>query len=265
MKSSNTAEAKLFKRLFVWLLISSFGIYTLLAVVIKPLYIFVYNDATIRIDYLTDIINLSANFLDFISFSVCYAILIYILYRFGRSKATLPIISFAIATAYKFFAIPIFCYAVYNLGPIGDVNFIEILIYLMIEEVKHLIVIFTALAITGKHAKLASIAKKGAMTIGEDHQYRDKVFPFTKLFSLKNPLQRSAIAAMIVIIVFGVTTLLIPDVLYGGLPQDLIDAFWIAIYYGSAILSGLIGYFIMIFVFNRFDIADLRTRLSESK
>ena len=80
-------------------------------------------------------------------------------------------------------------------------------------------------------------------------------FPFKKLFERKNPIQRSAFCAGIIITISKMIQLIIIDFSV-GLPRDIVDLSWIIISYLSCILLGFASYLFILWITSHLNNCD---------
>lgn len=255
-------EKILKRRLVLVTLTVSAVIYCIFAFALSPAIVIVNNDATIAIDYLPDILKVLQKVLDFSAFFICYGITVFGIYRFGL-KGSLPIISvFAGMTVMKY-ALNIvssrFIFDTAQPDLASDIS--SSAVNVAAELVQYFIIIAICQLIIGKYRKLAAISAKNAEKLdGFTFDPRDKVFPFQKLLSRRNPVQRANLLAAVTVSVILISERLIYDILLGGLPRDLTDAIWMIVYYGSDILFGVLGYFVMTTVEIKCDQTDVKLR-----
>ena len=155
---------------------------------------------------------------------------------------------------------------VFGVVPSGDelIEQIQIVVFnTSIELLQFAFIVISSVAIISRFKRLSEIAERGAKKIGIDYDRRSKVFPFKSLVSTKNPLQYSALIAALIVSAFMITNRLVYDFSM-GLPVDLVDGLWMAAAYLSDILFGVIGYLIMIIIFNRCDTLDIKYRVKFS-
>jgi len=184
------------KRLFRWLWISvlviSASLYLLFAFGLSPLIAYVNNDSTLTFPYLPDILDLAFNVLNLVAFFSCYAITDYCIYRFRMSRSTVIIAIFSLATVAKYLFNMISEFFIFSTVPSSkdDIkrSVASVIINTLVELAQYALVTLITYCIVNKHNKLASIAKKNAERIGIKYDARDNVFPFRTLVSKKNPL-----------------------------------------------------------------------------
>ncbi len=258
---SNIAQGKLRNRLFTALTVWGLVFSLVFAFVLSPLITFANNDGTIN--YLPDILELAQWIFNLLTFFVCYALTVFAVYRFGASQYWVFILVFSLATVVKYLSNVVSAFFVFGVVPSGGELFeqIQIVIFnISVELLQFAFIVISSVAIISRFKRLSEIAEKGAKKMGVDFDRRSKVFPFKALVSAKNPLQYSALIAALIVSAFMITNRLVYDFSM-GLPVDLVDGLWMAAGYISDILFGVIGYLIMIVIFNRCDTLDIKYRV----
>jgi len=263
--------AKLFSKLKSTVLIISLAVCILFAFVLCPLIAFVNSDGTIS--YWPDILEILLDVMHLATFFSCYAMILYTMYRFPFGRSIAPILIFAVATFGKYalnFLSEILIFSGIPKDNVKDFflkSFQSIGIQALLELIQFGIVLFIGYSIFKKHKALCGMSKESAKKLGTVYDERSLVFPFKKLVSLQNVLQRSAFFASLVICLFRVLPRLFYDVFYSLFYQSVdvsSDAIVIVIYYTLDIAAAIIGYLFMIFIFNKCDTADLKERVKNS-
>lgn len=255
-------EKRLKTRLVLTTLTVSAVIYCIFAFALSPTIVIVNNDATIAVDYLPNILEVLRKVLDFSAFFICYGITVFGLYRFGL-KGSLTIISVFTGMTVMKYALNIissrFIFDTAQPDIAGDIS--SSAVNVAAELIQYFIIVAAGQIIIGKYRKLAAISAKSAEKLESfNFDPRDKVFPFRKLLSRVNPIQRTNLIAAIAVSAILISERLIYDILLGGLPRDLLDAMWMVIGYGSDIIFGVLGYLVMTFVEIKCDQDDIRLR-----
>ena len=266
----NIIEKKLHTRLEIWLVCISTGLYLLFAFGLAPLTDMISNDKTIGIPYIANILDILQVVLNVAAFFTCYAIVEYSLCRFKFSKAVIFVTTFSVATLLKYGLYMVSSFFIFDSVPSTSEalkNAIgQFATNALIELAQFLIVTVLSFFIINKHKKVTDIAVRKAEKIGVDFDPRTRIFPFKKLLSFKNPLQFSAFITATVVSSFMIVNRLIYDIwlifnLNQGLPGGWVDVLWMIVGYGSDILCGIVGYFIMIFILNKADTQDLTLKV----
>ncbi len=263
---SNTAQSKFRGKLELTLLLVSLSFCVIFSFVLSPLITYVNNDGTIS--YLPDILEAMQWVVNLLCFFICYSITDFAIYRFRISKYWIFVFIFSVMTVIKYLLNLVSAFFVFGRAPSDKEQLKQqiatVVLHTVIELLQYALVVISSTAILSKFKKLSDIAEKSAEKIGIDYDRRDKVFPFEKLVSKKNPLQYSALWTAIIVTLFMLANRVVFDI-YFGLPQDLIDGLWMAGGYLSDVLFGVLGYLIMMLVFNRCDTSDIKHRLKYDK
>ena len=262
---SNIAQSKLRIMLEISLIALGLLIALAFAFVLSPLITFANNDGTIN--YLPDILEAVQWIFNALTFFVCYALTVFAIYRFGASRYWAFIFIFSSATVVKYLMNVISAFFVFGTVPSNQEELKQqlwiVVFNTVVELLQYALVVIFSTVILSRFKRLSEIAEKSAKKMGIDYDSRNKVFPFKALVTTKNPIQYSALIAAIIVSAFMITNRLVYDFSV-GLPVDLIDGLWIAAGYLSDILFGIIGYLIMILVFNRCDTLDIKYRVKFS-
>lgn len=104
------------------------------------------------------------------------------------------------------------------------------------------------------HKKLALRIKASAL-FDDNHSEPisanpNELYPFQKIYSKENPLQRCALAVSILLSAIKVIDRIIFDIGYGA-PEDFSEILVMFIYYSSDLLLGVIFYILSVFVYHR--------------
>lgn len=255
-------DKKLLQRLTLTAIAVSLGLFCIFAFALSPAKVILGSDATVGIDYLPNILDISGKAIDFFAFFVCYGITLFGLYRFGFKKSFPIIISYSTMTFLKY-ALNIFSSRIIfhtAQEKLSD-DIKASLVSLSVELMQYFIVIAVSQSIIGRFRKLAAVATKNAEKLGDADLFdaRDKVFPYEKLFSFSNPVLRAAFFSAAVVSSFLVLQRLIYD-LKIGLPTGAADALWMVAGYASDLIVGILGYLAMIFVGLVCDTSDMKLR-----
>lgn len=243
----NERDLKLKKLLFSIILYIAYPAYILHSLVVSPLY--TITDSNIAFN---GIIPLSLyfvyNIIDIFVIFLSLAVVIYGLCRLG-GKAMRSVIALVMLA-------PIFKYVlkiiispfidgfvdfdqllmdVYNLGISGCLEILQLLIILLLANIS-----------IKKYRDRSIAMKKAYARLGKEYADRDTLLPFEKLFSTKNPLQNGALISAIFVFVVRLAMHLIND-LWGTVNIVFNMLFFLP--YILSFISGILGYFLMFYVF----------------
>ena len=246
----NPTASKKFLRL---LLALSFGL-SALFVLLARLYTVSCTDIVLMYTALPEVLEILVNTLECAIFAIAYAILIWIAYRKPAEGLRKYVVVYACSVLFKYLA----NYLVTWLTDTGMSaqylleNLSYILIYTAIELLQAaLVLIVIVRTMKGYHAFIARQMRIAANLPDVTVDARSYVFPFTKLLTLQNPLQKCALAGGAVVALLKMISRLIYDISY-GMPTSVADGLWIVVYYLLDLFVGfavclLITYLLMTF------------------
>jgi len=274
MKNSqlNQNENKLHAFLVRTVSFIAFALAIIFAFVLAPVTTHVNSDATIS--YLPDVLEAILQLMHLIVFFTCFAITYFCMYRFSLKKSTSVIIIFSVATVCKYFlnmlSEIILAKAMgydYVFETVPQ-SIVSVSVQSALELLQYAFVVIVGLAIFSKHKEREAVAKKNATKLNIEYDERNAIFPFKKTFSKSNRLQFCALMASAFVCAFRIAPRIYYDVfqiLFFAAPLTLGDVAVMFIYYLSDVLFCLVGYFIMIFIFNKLDTKDLILRAKYSE
>lgn len=244
------------KKLFTFLMLLFCFLPILInSVIISPIYTVMNADVAFP-DWALTVVDLLMDMLDVVGFSVPYAIIIFSALLIGRRTAKYIAVLY---TLFFFVQIPvkIFMNIPVN-GSLGSADqiitdVIYLAVYFLLFMLQLLVVYTFAATDSNKYMRHVEMSKakkekrnKGkASTVPDTSSY---VLPLTKLYSHRNPLQRSAFKMGLLILAVKVFARLLNDVTY-GLPESFGEVLVMAVYYLSDVIYGLVAYFIALVAF----------------
>lgn len=241
------ASKKLFRTLFFF----TFGL-SALFVLLARLYTISCTDVSVMYTALPEVLSIIINIVECTIFGIAYAYLIWVAYSRPACGIRRYVILYAVSVLFKY----LLNYMVTWLTDTGMSaaylleNLSYILIYATIELLQGAIVLWMTLRITRQlHAYVAHRQSIAANLPDVHIDVRSEVFPFAKLLSWQNPLQRCALIAGMTVSAFKVVSRMIYDFTY-GLPTSVVDGMWMLIYYLMDLFIGfaicmLITYLLM--------------------
>lgn len=259
------SQDKLLKNTRTAMLLSGLLFGTLFAIVLAPLYLESINNIGFGFDFLPDILDASMLICHLASFFVGYAVIAYSFFRFSAKEAFPAIFIFAGTTAYKYILNLIAGWLIFDGIPTkpSEINLalLSVSSNILLELLQHALVLVICGVIIRKALPAYFLKEKQIQKLGEkSFDLRECVFPFTDIYSSKNPLQRSAFYAALITTVLQIAQLLVHDIFVGGLPSSLPDALWMAAYYIGSFVVGALCYFFMILIIARLDSHELKLR-----
>ncbi len=259
------SQGKLLKNTRITMLILGLFFGTLFALVLAPLYLESINNIGFGFDFLPDILDALMLLCHLASFFVGYAIISYSFFRFSPKKSLPAIFIFVGTTAYKYILNLVAGWLLFDGIPTktSEINLalLSVSSNIVLELLQHAIVIIICYVIIRKALPAYFLKEKQMRKIGDEKfDLRECVFPFTEVYSSKNPLQRSALYSALIITALQIAQLLIHDIFVGGLPSSLPDALWMIAYYVGSVIVGALCYLFMILVITRLDSHELKLR-----
>ena len=240
---------KLKKRLAIF----SFGL-SALFILLANLYAVSCADIVLMYTALPEILEIIINVLECGIYGIAYAILIYAAYAFTPKKLPGLIAIYGGSVVFKYIANFLVTW-ITDTGMSAEYlaeNLSYVLIYIGIELVQALLILLVIYRTMKRYHDFIARQQKVAATLPDTTVTpRTYAFPFTKLFSLKNPLQTCAFWSGVTVSSFKVISRLIFDISY-GMPADALDALWMLLYYLFDLFAGfaiclLITYLLMSF------------------
>lgn len=241
------------KKLLRLLLALSFGL-SALFVLLARLYTVSCTDIVMMYTAWPEVLEILVNMVECVIFGFAYAILIWAAYRKPEGGIRRYIIVYFCSVLFKYLA----NYLVTWLTDTGMSvqylleNLSYILIYTAIELLQAAVVLLVIVRTMKKHHAFIERQTRIAANLPDvSVDARSYVFPFTKLLTWKNPLQKCALAGGGTIALFKMVSRLIYDISY-GLPTSVADGLWIVAYYLLDVFVGfavclLITYLLMMF------------------
>ena len=254
IENKNEQLKKLLFRLIVFV---AYPAYIVHSCVTSPLYTVLYSN--VDYTYLSLIFFYLNIFIDLFVFFLSYSVIIYGMYRLSLKQikttfifATLsPIFKYAL----KLMVSPIFDGAFKLNDFISDVFTVGVSGALEIAQ--FLIIVFVSNQYINKYKNMETVVAKASARLNfEGVKEELEVFPFKKLFNLKNPLQRGAFISGVVVSVLRLANLFISDISKGIFFNDIGGALLFIGGYLLEILIGVIGYFFMIYMFITIAVRD---------
>ena len=238
-------------REMLWL---TFGLSAIFVIMAK-IYTVTCSDILIMYTAWPEVIEILINILECGIYGISYAILIYAAYRFQGENIMRFAFIYGASVLFKYVANYVMTWLT-DTGMSADYlleNLSYVLIYTAIELLQCALVLFVVLKSMKTYHKFIEqqvrIAQKFSDTSITPRTY---VFPFTALFSWKNPLQKCALWSGVVISGFKVFSRLIYDINYGW-PSSVVDALWMLISYLLDVFAGLAVCLLITYLLMQFD------------
>ncbi len=254
-------EQSLLRRTRLTVLICVLALNTVFALVLAPLYS--SNNIVVNFDYMKDILELLMLILHLSSFFLAYAVTTYSIFRFSLKETVPTIIIFSLLTAYKYGLNLVAGWFIYDSIPTASseirLSIMSTASNTVLELLQYAIIILIITTVIGRAMPAIMLRKKQMEKInGEAFPIREGVFPFKKIYSSSNPLQRSALFSAVAVIILRVGQFIIYDIFIGGVPESLTDAMWMIAYYAGTFALGALGYLFMLLTMMRLDKYDIK-------
>ena len=219
------------KRLYAVSAISFAVLYALCTLVLEPLYNAALADVAVN-SAVVDLLQILCMVCEHLAIYVCYAALIFGVYRFGKRYLRGSIGIFALASAFKYLAKTAISWSYSGAIPLTwHVDVFDVVYFVALELVQLLIV-----------AALVKLALKKA-------DKSDCKITFVKLYDKKNPLMRAAAAAAATVAVIRILVQVAGDVIaiaMTGAPSSIATWVMMILTYLSALIIGLLCYLAII-------------------
>ena len=239
-----TQKKKLTRRVAMIL----FAITLFYAAVCTPLYLVMSSDilwAQTPLPMLLDVIMTLTNYC---FYWIAFAYVAYMVYRFGISAAIPQLAVYAVASVFQYSANLLSGYFVIGFPSWED---------FASDELPYLILnIFLNLVLMAITVWLACLLEKkqgngkGRMIDG---------LPLCKLFSMQRGIQRAAWVLACVPAAAQFLSRVRYDISYGA-PRGLLDLIWMVVFYCSDVLSVLIGYLVIVWVWNQISFKETEAK-----
>lgn len=243
---------------WVWLIV---GIAVLLySVILLPLYMQMTADVLLSSSVWPTVIEWLCEIIQTVSFFLAYACLFYALWRGGLRGARGGMIAFGSLTLIKFAANYVATCVTTGSFPgwtyFWQKDLTRILPTLLLELCQHALVIAVAVCVLyadrRSHPRAADQPEAEAFLAD-----RKGVFPMARLFSWKNPLLRSMLLAVLIVLVGRLLNYTVGTVFFAVLLDESID--WLTLFFEMLpdIVACIISYFGMLLLLSAFDRHEL--------
>ena len=202
-----------------------------------------------------NLLSLVGELLEVTAISVFYAVMLWVIYRYGSKSATGTITLFVVATVYKYAANTAVSW-IYD-GSIPTTwawDIVDVLFYGALEFLQLLIIFaFVKGVITQYTEKRDLILRVAAKSDSDTTSVLECVYPFDCLYKRSNCLLRSAFICAVVTVISKEVGALVSDVwliaVY-GLPEDAVTWLHMLVSYVSKVLLGFVVYFVTVCAMN---------------
>ena len=228
------------------LAILSFGL-SALFVVLARLYTVSCADIVFMYTVVPELLEILVNLLECAIYGIAYGLCIYAAYRDSARLFRRCALIYGGSVLFKYLGN-------YFMTWITDThmsasylleNLLYIFLYTLIELAQAAIILLVILrAMKSYHTFIAKQQRIAQALPDAKITLRTYAFPFSKLISLKNPLQKCAFWAGTTVTIFRIVSRLIYDISF-GLPTSLVDALWIVVYY---LLDFFVGFAVCLLI-----------------
>ncbi len=222
------------KRLFIYLITTSAILYGLICFVFSPIYSVAVNNRVLFYSFLPTAMELLIELANITAFAVSFALIIYSMYKFNIGSSTMLIVSYCAASFLKYTANMLVSLFIFKVLSVDDLS--DALTSFFLDTA---VVLIVAIIVYGEKRRYLS-AK---------NNMRNEIFPFKKIFSTTNPLQRASLKTGVLLAAIKVFTRIIYDISFP--PSDLIDILWMVIHYAADIMITFIVYLISLLIFTK--------------
>lgn len=211
--------------------------FSVMELVLTPLYIYLYSDITVSVTVLPNIAEIILELAEIFTFAVCYSLVIYCaVVKGGMSVVSLCSV-YVLSTLIRRAVSLGISYLSYGFVEKSDI--FNVSVYLAFEIIQITVVALIASLVGQKHRGLIAEKEKAARIIG-DSSAIPKI-EFKKIFSKENPLLVCALASGIMLSAVNVGMRIFYDISYGA-PSGIDEILTMIVYYLSDVLTAVIFY-----------------------
>lgn len=239
------------KRLLRTLIVTTAILFSLSCFVLSPLYTYMCADILFAATAMPEIIEIIIDITDIVTYALCFATIVYSIFKFSLKGSVSMLVSYGIAVFLKYSANLVVTF-IFD-GSVSPSSAVYVLLYFALDMIILLTVALSTASIFRKYNEKRNITKKANNALGKaTPSIEEELFGGNKLFVRANPLHRSALLTGIVLSAIKIVTRILFDIAYGA-PTTLADALWMIAYYVSDILIAVIVYAISVYMFTHFN------------
>ncbi len=255
MKKAPISERIAQKRICTALVILALAFFFLQTFIINPLYVYTSSDVVFAVTPIPEILDIIGDIADPVGYALCFAAVVYSVFKFSVSRSTKPIVILCVTFFIKWMA----NYAVSSIAD-GMITLSDIkypIIYFIFD-----MLIFTAVCIAASvkskryHEQRAEIQKSNSVLGKRTPSVHEEIFEGKKILSFKNPLHFSAFFTGALLSAVKILTRIIYDINLGA-PTSVGDALWMITYYASDVLILVLVYAVSLLLFSYFEKRDV--------
>ncbi len=251
-------ESKERKRLRRTLLLSVAAWVFLYSFVLAPLYTYTLSNVLFDATPVPNIIHLFLNVLDVLSYSVCFSLIIYSIFKYSLRRTWGLLGIYCASILAKYLANFLITSLVDRIFDFSDIFYV--LLYFVFDLIMlSLVCIFSCIFI-GRFNERKKMIEKSSRALGQPiPDLLLEQFSGKKIFVRENPLHRCALSTAVILSLTKLISRLLSD-LYVGAPTSIADLCWMIAYYLSDILIAVIAYAVALFVFNHLNSKNLKDK-----
>jgi len=239
------------KKLTLGVTLIALVITVLSSLILAPLYTATVTNIVWAVTWIPALISLVLDLLEIATYVLCYPIIIYAFYRLPTKKATVPTLCFFGVMVLRYLINLIITW-VQNKAVAGD-DLTSILLYLIMEGIQLLLVVLLSTTAIRHFFRETAVADKAFLQLGQAApSMHDRVFPFTKILNLQNPLQNAALRVGVLLSASKLLTRVLYDISM-GVPMGMVDWAWAILYYLSDLLIAVIFYAVALLLLQKLD------------
>lgn len=247
----SAAEKKSKKRLYRCMILTCAVLYGATSFVLSPLLVITSNNIVYATTNIPDFIGLASDMVIIGAYALSFSMIIYSVYRFNLRNSVMLAMTYCSAAFLRYTADIII--TVIADGQISADDILAVMMYFFFDVALTLaVMLFINSSMKKFYRQFSAVERANAILHKEKVRARDRIFPFSKILSTKNPVQNAALKTGIMLAAVKILTRVIYDLYYGG-PQNVTDAIWMAVYYLSDVLICVIVYLISLLCLSYFD------------
>lgn len=238
----DTFENRLKKRYWLWMTLPCFCLYAFTVLFLAPLYAQLSNNILYMDSWLMYLFEIVISLADILAFVVAFSFFIYTVYRYRMRGAAVFFLTYFGLLALR--RVGSLLMEILFSHSVGADDIWSVSVYFVLDMLTAAIVIWIVAHTFKKYTRYEAERKK-LLRLKGDSQSDEVLYPYTRVYDRKNPLQACALRVGILLSLSKIVSRLIFDV-YLGLPTGVIQVLIMIIYYLSDILIGVVTYAAML-------------------
>ncbi len=248
----NSSDKYIKKVLLKYVLLSTIVFWGISSLVLSPLYVITASNVLHRSTNIPEIFEILIQVCDIAVYSVCFSAIVYSIYRFKLANSFSLVMTYCAAIFLRYTANIVMTLVLDGTISVSEDVVVSVVYFLLDASLLFLISFITS-SIFKKFYIWATEKEKSNLILGIKNQsIRSYLFPFDKIYSRSNPLQRSALTIGIMLALVKIFSRILYDI-YVGFPTTFTDGIWMVVYYVADVLICLVVYLISLLVFARLD------------